>query len=292
MRLGSAAAVAWGAVSLPFVALSEGRALGPVVFGTGNGGTFGGTVLWETGLRGVALMVCARALPLVGAGALAWWVHRRLGPDAPAPVPLVSLIAVCLGLRVVFEQGLFGYKLLALVVMLVVLAVVVGRITAELVAWLSLATLAYTSVPAWLTVDGTSYGADVVTVLELSSILALLSAVLWDVFRRRRVSGRAVVGFALVVVAYVHWLPTTGHLPAPLPKWLCQLALVGTGMVLAARPLAAAMREGTERRVAADAGIEVQAVSVAPAPSLVPGDLRRRAWLARQGAAAVPLVVD
>ena len=58
--LGTSAAVV-AALSLPFIAASSGRALHSVLFGTGDAQTFGGTVLWESGLRGgVVLLSRAR----------------------------------------------------------------------------------------------------------------------------------------------------------------------------------------------------------------------------------------
>ena len=65
-----------------------------------------------------------RVLPILVAMALAWWATRRLGRRVVNPIPLMSLIATSLSMRLVFEEGLFPYKFMALAVMLVVLAVV------------------------------------------------------------------------------------------------------------------------------------------------------------------------
>ncbi len=110
--------------------------------------TFGGTVLWNTGLRGPALVFCARILPILVSMAIALWAYRRLGSGALEPIPLISLLATSLSLRLVFEEGLFGYKFVALAVMLILLAIVRGRIRGGLVAWLALATLAFNPIPA------------------------------------------------------------------------------------------------------------------------------------------------
>ena len=56
-------------------------------------------------------------------------------------MPLISLVATSLALRLVFEQNIFGYYFMALCVTLVLLDVISGRIRGELVAWLALITL-------------------------------------------------------------------------------------------------------------------------------------------------------
>ena len=115
--LGSSAAVV-ALVSLPFVVATSGRAVHAVLFGTGDSMTFGGTLLWESGLRGSALVFCSRILPILVSMAIALWALRRLGSRVLEPIPLISLVATTLSLRLVFEEGLFGYKFLALGVML------------------------------------------------------------------------------------------------------------------------------------------------------------------------------
>ena len=240
-RLGAAAVVAWGAVSLPVVALTSGGALRAVVFGTGDAGTAGGTVLWETGLRGPALTVCARVVPLLAAVALAWWVRRRLGPRALVPAPFVSLVALCLGFRVVFEEGLFGYKLLALGVMLVVLALMAGRVSGGLVVWLTVAMLAFDPVPVGLVLDGRSWGSNAVIGLKLISILVLSLVTIWG-YRRWRIPAYAVPGLVLVVAVCAVWPPVTSTHLAALPKWFWQTVLVGSALVMVGGPLLAELR--------------------------------------------------
>jgi hypothetical protein len=116
------------ALSLPFVVATSGRALHSVLLGAGDSVTHGGTILWESGVRGSALVFCARVLPILIAMGLALWASNRLGTSMLQPIPLVSLLATTLSLRLVFEEGLFGYKLMALAIMLVLLAVVRGWI--------------------------------------------------------------------------------------------------------------------------------------------------------------------
>jgi len=52
------------------------------------------------------LLIESRILPIVLAVMLAWWATRRLGSSVLEPLPLVSLIATSLGLRLVFDQYL------------------------------------------------------------------------------------------------------------------------------------------------------------------------------------------
>ena len=62
----------------------------------------------EPRLHGAALVFCSRVLPIVVSLALAFWASRRLGSGVVAPLPLTSLLATSLSLRIVFEEGLFG----------------------------------------------------------------------------------------------------------------------------------------------------------------------------------------
>jgi len=80
---------------------------------------------------------------------------RRLGSAALEPLPLVSLIATSLSLRLVFEVNMIGYYLMAMAVSLVMLDVIRGRISLLLVGWLGLVFLAF--YPPW-EFDPMSYG--------------------------------------------------------------------------------------------------------------------------------------
>ena len=59
--------------------------------------------------------------PLAVSMLLSWWVVRRLGQRALHPVPLMSLVALSLGLRLAFEVNLNAYYFMALTVTLVLL---------------------------------------------------------------------------------------------------------------------------------------------------------------------------
>ncbi len=255
-RLLVAAGAAWALVSLPVVAATSGRALGAVVFGTGNAATFGGTLLWETGVRGNALTFFSRIVPIILAAVIAWWVVRRVGPRVLQPVPLVSLVATCVSLRLVFEKGLFDYKFMALAVMLIVLAITQRRITGRLVVWLALVPLAFNPVPTGLAVNARSWGFDATSGFEVACILAGLLLVAWDA-SRRRVRWYLVAGVVLALCAFVHRPPMIDSVRAPFAVWFWQLVLVGSGVVMAAGPLVSLVRARERGEERSPAGAEL-----------------------------------
>lgn len=147
-------------VTAPLLVLTSGRAMASILVGTGESATYS-SMLVETGLRGSALYAVARVLPMAVAAIVAWWAQDRLGDRVFDAVPLVSLLATSLVLRLVFDVELWGYYLMAATVMLIVLDVVRGRIRASLICWMALVVLAgydgilvndgrIRSIPAWL----------------------------------------------------------------------------------------------------------------------------------------------
>jgi len=229
-------------VSLPFIVATSGRAMRAVLLGTGDSYTFGGTIVWESRLHGAALVFCARVLPLLVSLAISIWAYRRLGVGAVEPTPLISLVATSLSLRVVFEEGLFGYKFLALAVMLILLAVVQGRITGRLVAWLALVTLAFEPIPAGLAVNARSWGDHAASALPLIFITTVLVIIAYDAFHRK-VRWYLIAWFAIAGWAFLQWpLWSLDSIRAPFPLWFWQLVLLPTGIVMAVAPLVNAIR--------------------------------------------------
>lgn len=158
IRFVGAAAATVAIVALPLIVLTSGSAIRPAFLGTGNVGGLGGTVAWEAHIRGgAALFLGSRLPPLVLALALSWYVVRRVGPTVLDPQILIPLIAVCLSLRLVFEDTIFSYYYMPLAVSLVVIDVVHGRIRQRLVAWVAMVTLVYTepSILVWRQILGT-----------------------------------------------------------------------------------------------------------------------------------------
>jgi len=238
------AALATGlVVTLPLAYLTSGRVWHSILVGTGNTPSFGGTLLRQLHLHGNFLLVASRVLPIVVAACLAWWVLRRLGPDALAPVPLISLMAVCLSLRVVFEENLFGYYFLALAVMLIVLAVVCGRIRGELVAWLAMVTLAYNPVPWGGSLNqNRSWGHPLAVALPEVAIAVALVLLVWDA-AHRRVRWYLAAWLVIALCAFGEWPPWADAIRGSWPPWAWQLVLLPTGIALAAWPLGAALRK-------------------------------------------------
>ena len=239
-------------VSLPVLVATSGRAIHAVVIGTGDSLSFGGTVLWELRLHGPVLVSLSRMLPILVAIALAWWALRRLGPRVLEPIPLISLVATSLSLRLVFEEGLFGYKFMALAVMLVILAVVQGRVRGRLIAWLALVTLAFDPVPVGYAINARSWGYHVASALPLICIAIVLLLIVWDALHRR-IRWYLVAWFAIAAWAFLQWpLWSPDSLRAPFPKWFWQVVLLSTGVVMAVGPLVREMRNGTGNE---DAGL-------------------------------------
>jgi hypothetical protein len=132
-RFVGAAVLTTAAVAGAAVALTGWRVVRAIV---GEGVAPSAMITWvdRLGLGNDSLAVVSRWLPLVLAAALALVAVKRVGPSVWAPELLCSLMAMCLGLRLVFEINLVGYRLVAYVVMLLVLDWVCGR-----VRWLTVA---------------------------------------------------------------------------------------------------------------------------------------------------------
>ena len=141
-RFVGAAIGAAALVVVPLIAITSGQVIKALV-GAAATPPSGRTVLSAMHLHGPMLFSLSRILPIVLAMVLAWWMGRRLGKAALDPVPLVSLIATSLALRLVLEVNLFGYYFMAATLSLVVLAIIRGRFSVCLVAWIALVTLAF-----------------------------------------------------------------------------------------------------------------------------------------------------
>jgi hypothetical protein len=242
VRLLLAAVGTWLIVNVPMIVATSGRAWNAVLIGSGNFPSSGGTVLRELHPHGALLVVVSRVLPIGVSMVLAWWILRRIGSAALAPVPLVSLIAISLSLRLVFEQNLFGYYFMALAVCLVLLDVIRGRIRGELVAWVAVVTLLFSPVPYGLAFNARSWGHQVDAALPLTFMVIALTLIALDA-AHRRVRWYLVFSFIIVVAAFAQWPPwMTLPLRPAWPRWLWQIILVGSGLALAAQPLISTVR--------------------------------------------------
>jgi hypothetical protein len=147
LRMTGAAIAVAALIDVPLIAVTSGRALSAVVIGSGSPISVGKTILGGFQFHGPLLIILSRILPIVLSMALACLARRRLGSAVLDPVPLASLVATSLCLRLVFEQNLFGYYFMAVAVSLLVLDCMRGRISVYLVAWLGLMTLAFYPFP-------------------------------------------------------------------------------------------------------------------------------------------------
>jgi hypothetical protein len=248
LLIGSAAAVV--IIALPFLLATPGRAVHAVLTGTGDSETHGGAVLWNLfshpspfgGAPAAPLVFISRVGPIVVGVSVAWWSVRRLGPRALEPIPLVSLVAISLSMRLVFEEDLFGYYFLGLAVMLIVLDIVQGRIRGQLVAWLALVTMAFNPIHAIDTTPWWRY--HTATAIPLICMAVVLVVIARDALRHE-VRWYLVAWFVVAAYAFLRWpiwLPN--GLPAPRPLWFWQLVLVIPGVVMAASPLVRSIRTG------------------------------------------------
>jgi hypothetical protein len=138
-------AVSLAVVGVPLLALTSGRAITAIVLGTGDvGGT--NVSFYGIPLRDTAAVASLRLIPIVLCALVAWWSLRRLGPRALEPAALLSVLTLSLALRLAFEVSLFGYYLMSVAVLLLLLEIALGRIGVLYVVWTALAT--------WATVGG------------------------------------------------------------------------------------------------------------------------------------------
>ena len=156
IRFAGAATVAAALIIVPIAVVTSGRALKWALLGSGTGAAVGRTLLGVVPIH-APIFIESRILPIVLSMLLAWWALGRLGSAVLEPLPLVSLIATSLSLRLVFEENMIGYYPMAMAVSLVVLCVIRGRINIYLVGWLALVALAFPlpyglgeSIPPWM----------------------------------------------------------------------------------------------------------------------------------------------
>lgn len=96
-----------------------------------------GTVMDMLGFSHGAMADVARLLPIIVCAVLAWAVGRRLGTAVSEPLTLLSLLTICLSVRLVFEIYLYGYYFMAGATLLVLMDLLAARVRLALVAWLA-----------------------------------------------------------------------------------------------------------------------------------------------------------
>ena len=232
-------------VLVPVIIASSGRAIRSVFLGSGNSASLGGTILWELHLHGSLLVIASRIVPIVISMALAAWAVRRLGARVFEPLPLLSLVASSLSLRLVFEQNLFGYYFMALAAALVLLDVVGGRLRGRLLAWLALCALAFSPVPWGFVTNSVTWGLQEREFLPFVFGAIVLVFIVHDA-RRARVRAYLVAWLVVVGVAFGRLPWENPPLRHSFPVWFWQVVLVGTGVALAIGPLLSSAKDHTE----------------------------------------------
>jgi hypothetical protein len=134
-------------VVLPLVAAHSQGVIRATVLGSGSGPWSDITILGALHLHGALRVAVCRDLPIVLSMVLAWWAVRRLGSLILEPIPLVSLIATSLSLRLVFEENFYGYYFMAIAVSVVMLEVLRGRMRWYVISWLALSGVAFWLAP-------------------------------------------------------------------------------------------------------------------------------------------------
>ena len=245
----SAAGIATAAfVVIPLLTLGSGRSLRAITLGSGDSSGSGGTLVRELHLQGWLETGASRVLPILLSMVLAWWLMRRLGSvTVGSPLPLITLVALSLSLRLVFEENLRNtYYFMALAVALVLLDVVRGHIRGAVLAWIALVTVAHDIWPVDM-FSSVPWGLGATEHLPQVLMVIGIVVILVDV-ARDRVRWYLVVWLAFLIVAFATWPFTQEAIRIPLPIWFWQLILVSTGIWLAAGPLVQFMRDRNELR--------------------------------------------
>ena len=239
LRFAGATLATVAIAALPLLVATSSSAAGATLLGSGNTQTGnGGTEVWLLHLHGTALLLLSRVAPIVLSALLAWWVQRRFGPAALEPPMLLSLVAVSLCLRLVFEQNFYSYYLAALAVSLVLLDVVSGHVRGSVVAWLVVVSLVFcvgptTSYSVWSRV---SWGMSADRYGPLAVIVLALVLIVVGVAGRRPLRSLALC-LAVAWAAVATWPIPEDQVSPHLQTWFWQVWLVLPGLVLAAAPL-------------------------------------------------------
>ena len=234
---------------LLLVTLTSSVAVGLALEGTGNTGG-SGTVLSALHLHDAALVICSRGIPIALSFLLSWRVLRQLGArSALQPSVLLSVVALSLGFRLVFEQALFGYYFMALAVALVLLEVAVGHIRESFVCWLAMVTVVFLAGPTTSqeVLRRSTWAHDVG--VALTPVVVLVAVLVIAIRFGRGGPGRDHVAWiALLVGVLLSWPSTNDPLSSHFPLAYWQVVLVPLGLVLAARPLLDLHGRGDQQR--------------------------------------------
>jgi hypothetical protein len=155
------------------------------------------------------------------------------------PAPLLSVVAICLGLRLVFEQQLFGYYFMALAIMLVLLDVARSHVRSSLFAWLATVSMVYLLGSTALDRVGPPWHRLLNDLIPVAVIVLALGLIARQVVRND-VTWMCLLWLGMIAAALVAW-SATDVVGTP-PSWFWQMAFVPLGLGLAAAPLLGEVR--------------------------------------------------
>ena len=157
LRMLGGVACSVAVVGVPLLAITSGRAITSIVVGTGDVG--GSNIsLYGIPLHSSITVASVRIIPIALCALVAWWARSRRSVTTLEPVALLALLALSLALRLGFEVSLFGYYLMSVSVVLLLMEIAVGRIRVMYIGWTAIATWA--TVAGGLVDHGTFVGVD------------------------------------------------------------------------------------------------------------------------------------
>jgi hypothetical protein len=252
LMLTGAALGAVALISLPVIVLTSGDAFKATILGSGfTPAKAGGTVLSETDLRGVIQFTLARIFPIVITMAIAWWAKRRLGTGVLQPIPLLSIIATALSLRLVFEFSLYGYFFLGVMTMLVLIDVVEGRFRGAMLTWLAFLTVLFDPFPWGFASNGQQWGLAAREWVPNVFLIGIAVIILVNILRHRHYWYVTAAGL-FAGITLVTWPWNHEAIRGQLPTWIIQLVIVPATLWLAIGPLLTAVKDEGQRSAAVE----------------------------------------
>jgi hypothetical protein len=233
--------IALAVVDVPIIVATSGRGAKTVLFGSSRVGSgirsAGGTVLWETNAHGIPLFILSRVLPIAVVVAFAWFISVRAGSNVLlSPETFMSLLAMSLITRLVFEENLFGYYFMATAVSLIILDVVCGRVRGGVLAWLALDAVAFNPVHLGITSNLTSWSVGLSDAIPIIVIAAVALCVGVDALNHRFRAYKILLLLVIALTSESSLFGISRPLFAP-PDWLWQVVLVPSAMALALGPV-------------------------------------------------------
>lgn len=236
-------------VSFPFILTNFHGALDAILFGTGNTGGIGGTVLWELDLHGTPLVLLSRILPIALGIIVAAWAMRHLKERSLEPGALMAIVALSLSFRLIFEQQLFGYYFMAVSVALVMLDVVQGRLRASLLAWIATLSMVYLLGSDALMFLSHGWYAFAQSAIPIGVMCFAGFLIFWDL-RGGKGTWSFVGWIGMIAAALLTWNRT--RLFGIPPTWAWQIVFVPLGVILGVGPLRAVVRNHMDGQISID----------------------------------------